>query len=265
MATRGNQAGCGSSAAALLGQWGDTAVRRGRPVWLELGRAAGGRPLTVEVQHPDGLLGRVVGPDRDAVGMVATGRVRSTDPGVEVTAGLARAHSGGARVACLLTRAGHLDWHMVLPDGSTLDSPPQEGRMLDVLRRSLGLATAPPAEPFSRLEVCAWLVGALRLGEAVAPRRLTWPEIEVLRPAGPVDRCPTDGPAAWEAARRLVAAGRVETVCVSAALAGWMDAGMFSRWVVDSLAEPDEIVAALRPYIDPVARKRLIRTVHHFR
>jgi hypothetical protein len=44
-------------------------------------------------------------------------------------------------------------------------------------------------------------------------------------------------------------------------LAGWMDDGMFARWVLSDLPSPDELLATVRPYLAPSAARRLAHAV----
>src|SRR5690348_1180452 len=120
----------------LLEAAGDEVAERGGPIWVRVldrpdGDQEDGFALAMS-DEPDGLLGWVATPDCQAVGLVASGRLRAL-PGAP--AGAVDPGRDRLRLACLVTRTGEVAWKMELPDGMgsglTQDDPPSEGRMLD--------------------------------------------------------------------------------------------------------------------------------------
>lgn len=196
------------------------------------------------------------------------------------------------RMACVVSRAREVGWWMELPDGATHTDPPGEGRVLDVLFRCLGLPTSPPAEPASEIHSAAWLASVIDGGMS-SERRLTWSDIERLHPLArllsgeieaPVDA--VDGEDmddddeelearreladlvrisaaawSWEEIRIQAAEGELEAF-VDAELAGWMDEGMFSRWLLSILPSVDQLLEVARPMLVPSAARRLAHALH---
>ena len=251
------------AARELLERYGDRAERRGSPVFLKVRAAADGRLPTREVVEPGGLLGRTVGQPWSATAIVGTGRVRSLDDAHEPPAVLVPGLAGGLRLACLVSRRGITGWRMRLPDGSFYDVVPEEGFMIDVLRRSLELPTAPPPATTARLDLTAW-AGALSAGPA---GRLRWEEALACHPAL-FGETVTDTEAAealvravpsiadWESLRLFVASGFDSDYTPSAEVAAWMDAGMFSRWVLRELPPVDAVLPTVRDRLHPAAYRR---------
>lgn len=251
----------------LLCAAGDAAAGEGRPVWMMVqemdGRTAG---LVVLPDRFDPL-GWSAPPGCSALAMVGTGRVRSLDESVEMPAGLASGCAGGARMACVLTRSGSVGWHMVLPDGSSFEHAPEDGLVMDTMRRALGLPTPPPLTPVTVLADYTWLVALL--DTPVPRRRLTWSEVLDVHPAvlvidpamdveakeACIDRVASD--ASWETLRRVVAGGGGDGCFPPPGLAAWMDEGMFSRWVLGALEPPEVLLARVRGRIQPAAARRL--------
>lgn len=255
----------------LLTAAGEAAARAGHPVWvLVSGKDEEEAELTF---CPDGFdpLGWSAPPDCAALAVVATGRVHPMEESVEMPAGLASARGGGARMACVVSRAGAVGWHMVLPDGSSFDQVPERGLLLDVMGRALGLDTPPPPAPVAVLADYTWL--AALLDAPVPRRRLTWSEVLDRHPAlGGLDPALTvrakelyidwvAGDGSWETVRRAVAGGRGDECFPPAELAAWMDEGMFSRWVLDQLVPMDDLVAQARPRLLPSAARKLAHRV----
>lgn len=254
----------------LLAAAGEAAARAGRPVWVLVSAMDEEAGLTF---CPDGFdpLGWSAPPDCAALAMVATGRVHPIEESVEMPAGLASGRGGGARMACVVSRAGAVGWHMVLPDGSSFDQVPEQGSVLDVMRRALGLGTPPPPVPVAVLADYSWL-GAL-LDAPVPRRRLTWSEVLDLHPAlvalDPALTVRTKelyidwvaAGATWEAVRQAVADGGGDECFPPAELAAWMDEGMFSRWVLDQLSPMDDLLAEVRTRLQPAAARKLAHRV----
>ena len=157
-----------------------------------------------------------------------------------------------------------------------VDSPPSEGRLLDCLRRCFGLPTPPPPVGPIRLQVIVWLVAVLDHA-AGARRRLSWSEVARLHPLARVLASDLGGRGSdfgtglvrmagsawsWEDIRiQAQQPGFLDDI-VDPSLAGWMDDGMFARWVLSDLPSADELFAALRPLLSPTATRRLAHAVH---
>jgi hypothetical protein len=271
-------------AALLLEAGGDQVSALGHPIWVQVLDAPDGGEEGFALAFSDaedGLMGWAAGPDCQAVGMIGSGRLRSL-PGAPAVVAV-----DAVRMVCLLTRAGEVIWRMTRADGARpdrgmemADLPPTEGRLLDCLRRCFGLPTPPaPASP-ARLQLIVWLVAALEQAES-ARRRLSWSEVcrfhplarllgsELDRPASEAAGL-TDaltrlgGPAySWEDIR-LQACRRESFLddIIHPDLAGWMDDGMFARWVLSDLPSADELFAVLRPSLTPSAARRMAHAVH---
>ncbi len=289
---------------------------RGRDRFLEIGcllldEAVDrlGRPVeSLAGQHPvDVLLGFEAPPSWRALGVVAEGTVLGEhDPpgrighhdGGRVDRGERATDGAGARPG---GRPGVRVVHVVGRDGASAsvlrvqgrepehhearglhDAP--DGRVDDVLRRALGLPTAPPEEPTVALWALMWL-DRLRADRAVADARsapLDWtaaarafPSVEsAFTEGGGVAPVPSpEGMArfgamrgraeSWGSLRRACAQGigpvpgvdagvdaGVE-VGVDAGLAAWMDDGIFSRWATGSFPHLAELFGAVADLVPP--------------
>jgi hypothetical protein len=262
----------------LLEVFGDVVAAQGQPTWIRiLGPRAGADPDDLMVAfstQPDALLGWVATSDCDAVGVLATGRLRVLAGGPSPAEHLAGRR---IRIACVVARSGAMTSKVVLPDGTAVDQAPTEGRMLDCLRRCFALPTPPPMASPSRLQTVAWLAAILERAEA-ARRPLNWSDVAKLHPVARVIGSDLDrscwqpwlpglvraaGSAwSWESFRLQAAGGEGLRELIDPSLAGWMDEGMFARWVLDGLPSPDEMLAALRPQLSPSAARRLGHAIH---
>lgn len=256
-----------SVACTLLDRYSEEAFRRGAPVWLEW-RGAGTHEVEDRVvAHPEGLLGHLVGTGWEGAAVVGTGRLRRLDEAHEPPAALVPGFAGGLVLACVVSRRGRVGWRMRLPDGAFYDRVPEEGFMLDVLRRSLGLATPPPPASPSVLELAAWC-GAIAAASRAAGRRLDWEECLALHPAMS-DEAPLPAAEAeaflcsvaftldWESLRRFVASGAEADFAPPARVAEWMDSGMFARWMLDGVPPLESLLSASRPQLGATACGRL--------
>ena len=262
----------------LLSVGGDAVEEERRPLWVRVfGPPEGGEDdYTIEVGGgPDGLLGWTATSDCQAVGLVAAGTVSvlGGGPGEDVADPADRR----IRLVCILTRPGEMVWKVGLPspvDG--LAHPPEEGRMVDCLRRCFGLPTPPPPDSPARLQVAAWLVAVLDASER-ARRPMSWSDVAKLHPVAQVlgdhldRRCATDltdlvrlaGSAwTWEDYRSYAATEGALDELIRPEVAAWMDDGMFARWVLAELPHPDVLLAAVRPCLAPSAARRLSHAVH---
>lgn len=250
----------------LLDATGAAAERLGHPVWVLVRDLGGGRSAITQLADDFDGVGWMVPRGYDGIGLVATGRLRRMDQSLELPASLAAAVEGHVRMACIVLRSGLVGWHMVLPDGSSLDETPREGRMLDVLRRCLALPTPAPPTSMAPLYDNAWLADVLGSGRPERP--LSWKDlllrhpvllgrVPILEPPDLehlVDALTRDG--CWEEMRLAVAAGSGNESFPSAVVAAWMDDGMFARWVLDSVPPIDDMLTAVRPWLRPSAARR---------
>jgi hypothetical protein len=257
-------------------------ARRGRPTWVRVLDPPDGDPeegfALALSDEEDGLLGWVATPDCQAVGLVATGRLRAF-PGAP--AGAVDPDRDRLRIACLVMRDGEVAWKVAGPDGTTASpasaEPPSEGRMLDCLRRCFALPTPPPPVSPGRLQAIVWLAAVLDRATR-AHRRLSWTDVARLHPVAQVlrtdlasDRRPEPIPGllrmagsawTWEDFHRLSQGHSGLEEIVDPALAAWMDEGMFARWVLSELPSAEELLAAVRQHLAPSAARRLTDAVH---
>jgi len=148
------------------------------------------------------------------------------------------------RVACVVERTSATAGTVVDVDGAEVAGAPDAGRLLDALRRCLGLPTPPPSQVPAVVLTTLWVLAAA--GAAQRRQRILGPAAALaLHPAGPNDAEPALR-WSWDDVRARVVAGDLDLPGVDAALAGWMDAGMLSRWVADEvpgLADPSALLA----------------------
>ena len=223
------------------------------------GRRATWSPL--DGAHPlDLLLGFVAPPHWRAVGVSCVGVSRRLDgggPDLPVTVTVLVERSGA--VAAVMRQAGAV----------TVMSEPPEGVVADACRRALGLPTAPPPPSTAGLWALVWLdrvvdaAGCAPLGSGVR----SWAAVAGLHPAaGPLGDRPAavaDPTALAAAASRLARAwpwSRLRTdpsavglpgPAPAARLAGWMDDGMWARWLLARLPAPDDLMAAVHALLSP--------------
>jgi hypothetical protein len=229
-------------------------VRPG-PAGVDLGLCS----LPAGVHPADALIGHVVPPAWAASGVVAPARARSLDepddPGAATT------------VVMLVGRDGHVTSHAVGVDALEAGGEPPVGRIPDLLRRTLGLPTAPPLTPAAEWWRVCWL-DALVAAAAADPGRRPDPK-RPLTSTLPIDLvqalvdepslCAVEG---WARIRRLAAepeapsapgpaaVRRAVVPHVEPSVAAWMDDGCFSRWLLGEVPTLDELLdlaAALLP------------------
>ena len=254
----------------LLDQYQERAEQEGNPIWLELSSPPAGADDPAVVELREEVLGHRAPDHCVAVAVIGTGRMRMLNPAQEPPASLVPGMSGGLRMACVVSRAGRVGWRMVLPDGSTFDHAPEEGEILDIQRRVLGLPTPLPADPAGYLLIVSW-VSQILVGPDGPP--LTWDQTLRRHPAlmdAPDVVSPdaeyliselalTEG---WEALRLKVASGYIGSCFPSPELADWMDEGMFARWVLAELPDIEGLMTEAGHRLTPTARRRLGHMVH---
>jgi hypothetical protein len=262
----------------LLDGIGDRVSVAGRPTWVgvrddPLGQRDIGMWFS---EDPYGFLGWEAPPECIAVGVVATGRAHVADTPTEAPAPFSPGPIPGIRMCCLVTRRGEVTWRMTLPDGRSFGDAPQEGRLLDCLRRCFALPTSPPPAGPGQLLSVFWL-GAIIDEDRRVDRGLTWREISRLHPLATMMSSGTGmcddlqdvsifiraatSTWSWETLRVRAVTDSWAGELVSPELAAWMDDGMFARWILGALPAPDELLVRLRPRLAPSTARRLAHAV----
>jgi hypothetical protein len=259
-------------AGLLLAALGDHVAEQGRPTWVQVldpPDGGGDLQLVFSDRHP-GFMGWVAPPDCQAAGLVATGRAWAAEPEVDPSPGMPGRPASGVRLACVLARDGTVGWRMVLPDGAVMDEAPCQGKLVDCLRRCFGLPTPPPPTGAGLLQSVFWVLTVLDAAGR-SSRPLTWRQVACLHPlaracahpgtpAQPAPQVPALAGVAratltWEMLR--LHAGLWATDLVSPEIAAWMDDGMFARWVLSQLPDPEQLIRRVRPFLTPSAARRL--------
>jgi hypothetical protein len=248
----------------LLDGLGDQVAERGHPTWVMVSPsplAEDGFSLGV-LDDRRSILGWKAPPDCAAVGVVATGRMSVDGDGHELPHALRAGAEHEIRMSCLVTRSGEVASLVELPGGEAIEETPAEGRVLDCLKRCLGLPTPPPPVGAEHLDLLQWLVAIIE--EATrSPQQLSWRQIARLHPCGSPPGLGESLPAqSWELLRVLTARRLWGAELLDPDLAQWMDDGMFARWVLASLPAPAELLQRLRPLVAPSAARRLAHSVH---
>lgn len=204
-------------------------------------------PLPDIADPIDSLIGFRLPPLFDAFGIIAPGQTDADGVGSDRTS---------FRVGYLCDRRGVELAAWAARGLLTVETAPL-GRIPDVTKRVLGLATRPPDETTSTLFATLWLADALGavIDRDLGAPRADWELISSLHiasygtsvdPAALIElghtyatSCP------WAILRRRVASGMFGVDDDEAADAAWMDDGMFSRWVLGHLPRLDGLVADL--------------------
>lgn len=198
-------------------------------------------------EHPlTGLMGFVAPDDWWALGTIATGWMGPLD------AGRPSAHPDAVRVAqvIVVTRDGDVVSHVRASDGESFDEPPEGGRTFDALHRALGLPTPPPEGFVADVFAVLWLhfVEAEAREARANLQKMTWVRAARCFPfADGVRNAHVREPSEfarlllatvhdidWARLRQWGTRGSLGGL-VRPELARWMDDGMFSRWMAESL------------------------------
>ena len=147
--------------------------------------------------------------------------------------------------------------------GASDDRGRPVGRIDDVCRRSLGLATAPPSGDTSSYFAQRWLDAVVESG-ARRRRAWTWADVAALHPATSAFGDCHDTPMAlaqaahrlatwrdWPTLRRTCAAGMWEEPGIAAEVADWLDDGAFARWAAGGYPELGDLRLALVDLLPP--------------
>ena len=263
-----------------------------------------GHPVLAELRLPEGdltlresagfgellldedteLVGYSALPQSDAIAVVATGNLRSLDPSVEPPAALASLGTGRVELACVVARDGGVGWFATAGPSPAGLPAPSEGRLLDCLRRAVGVPTPPPTAWPSMLEAPIWVANIRDLANR-RRHKLSWSEALQAVPDLPSywyeppreGRAPGGSSIAWELLRidvakepvpvelqfrslsRLRQASPMEACpwLPCSAVAAWMDAGVLSRWVKDVIPPPHALAASVTDVLTAGASRRL--------
>lgn len=262
----------------ILDEVGDHTAEQRHPTLVEVTDAAEGGQhfrLTFLTDGPD-LLGWSAPSACVALGMVATATIEVIEGPVEPAIPLPLDTTTGVRISCVVGRDGGIGWRMRLPNGSELDQAPEEGRLLDCLRRCLGLATPPPPASPGRLQSVLWLTTVLDEARR-SSRRLGWREIIELHPVAEAFRSAFDFDVSerhladlvdlasstwtWTRLRQDAVSNQWASAVVAGHVADWMDDGMFARWILAELPAPEELVGRIRHVVAPSTARRIAHTV----
>jgi hypothetical protein len=156
-------------------------------------------------------------------------------------------------------------------DGRIHDQSPDGGRVPDVLLRCLGLPTDPPAESTAGILATLWLLGILTAATE-ADATLTWTAavrehmiaaIVLQHEPGMSHRhlleLVQDAPQlmTWEVLKMAEGLGALCPPDV----AGWMDSGVYSRWVTGQLPDVATLLPAARRALRPAAYRRVVEEI----
>jgi hypothetical protein len=226
------------------------------------------RPLDDGMGVVEALAGFEAPSEWAAIGVVTEGNARHlVDPTIE-----------RRRVRCvhLVDRSGACASSIRLQGDEPLSlngNPPPEGRVDDVCRRALGLATAPPDRSTLELWAHVWLERIIEWVDCCGPH-VTWVDVATLHPAAAVlvadddewERDAADNLArlgsiladvrSWPVLRAECAAGNWANDEVPTDVAEWLDDGAFSRWVLGGYPPFEPLATAVADAMPPSVRRR---------
>lgn len=227
--------------------------------------------LDLEGRHPGSvLLGFTAPADCIAVGVVSTGWSLPPDRAAGDAANRRTgppAAEAADRVAVFSTvvvgRDCEVAGRLVVGGADPVDGPPESGALLDLLLRSLGCPTAPPAVGVLELLATVWLV---QLADGASARR-DWAEVagrhwalRLLADRGPDDlvaaAADVAGELGWAGIRRVVGRTGWPGVC-TASEAAWFDDGAFARWLLGSFPPIADLAAAVSGRLRPSVARRV--------
>ena len=221
---------------------------------------------------PDGagsVVDAVVGLDAPeawvAVGLVASGRACDLDPDDPTAITFVRpSERRPVRIGTFVARGGECVSFLRVDDADpTFDEQRHHGRVDDVCRRMLGLATAPPDAPVEAYWAARWLEQVIAAGRRCTTYVSTWDRVVIRHRAVQSSDHPPSvaelvragrGLAAgepWAALRAAVADGRPRVAGVGRSTARWMDSGMFSRWAMQDLAPLAHLRSMIAEVVPP--------------
>ncbi|MDQ1443048.1 MAG: hypothetical protein QOG97_3276 [Acidimicrobiaceae bacterium] len=228
--------------------------------------------------HPDveGLAGFVAPLDCSAIVTVGFGWAHSLGDGTP--AGRALLGPDGrrrCRVVCAMTRSGEVAGYLRDGPDILIDEAPTVGRIIDYIRRAFCLPTAEPEESTSRFVSYMWLSNVRGAGRR-ADRALPWstvigqhPAMKVAEEAGltipyaqvvPILRMVAET-WTWSYLVEQAASPGWLADLLPPGTAGWMDEGVFSRWLLGNFSDIMNLLDQITPLIEPAAAKRLRRVL----
>ena len=161
----------------LLGRLGGDISAKGRPTWVAVHQPDDGPSGALAIHESETeLMGWTAPPDCAAVGVVAAGRV------VDYTRSGSDCAALRITLCCLVARDGRLGWSAA-PMGAVPATPPEEGRVVDCLRRCMGLPTFPPPSGPEILLDVMWLHEVDRVAGGRVGSPLSWDDVRGLHPA----------------------------------------------------------------------------------
>ncbi len=237
--------------------------------------------------HPaDVLLGFVAPPEWSAVGVVITATARPLDTSAQPSRPPRPLDQEEHIVfAYLVARDGVSVSVSRRPDGSRWETSATSldetatGRVDDALRRVLGLPTHPPPADPAELWARLWLDRVLTEVGARPSQPWSWPTIAVLHPAaklviddmrGRVSEVVEAMPRlaeilargrTWDDLRLGYVSGQWDAPSIPSDVARWMDDGIFSRWLLDSVPPCGAALVALRDLLPSSLVTRIERTL----
>jgi hypothetical protein len=244
-----------------------------QPAWVEILGPAANPTQPRWHQGLDSLIGFVAPPGCEAIATVGYGWANNVSTGDNTPTAqlLAPGERRRCRVVFLMSRTGETAGYVRTGTEILINEPPTAGRIPDLLRRTFGLATPPPQETPAGLLARLWLSDAINAAEAAASP-LNWTELASLHPAMRVaahaaiavapehlERVLRVAAEAWswsQLARQAAQPGWLNQLLPPGA-GGWMDEGILSRWVLDTLTPLDTLIERVTPQITPAARQHL--------
>jgi hypothetical protein len=223
------------------------------------------------------MVGFVAPAGCDAIAAVGYGWAHGMEdggppPAVEI---LAPGERRRVRIVCLMTRTGAIAGY--LRDGTNvlIKEPPTVGRVVDCMRRCFRLPTPPPEEPTDLFLAVIWLNNVRGVAQRTA-EPLTWQAVGRLHPViqvvtdhgievGPLQlpRVMRIGADGWSWSYLLAQAAEPGLIAdlLPPGASGWMDEGILSRWLLDSVTGVDRLFEQVEPLLQPTAAKRLRSTL----
>jgi len=247
------------------------------PAWAEIiGPTA--NPTHVRWHnHPDTLMGFVAPAECHAIAVVSSGwaaNLTETPPS-DVTLLVAPGERRRCRVVFIMTRTGETAGYLRAGADIVIDEAPTVGRVPDLVRRCLDLPTAAPEESTAGLLARLWLTNIAAAQRDADP--LTWPSVARLHPAlqaateagitiaaDQIIAALTVAADAWSWTHLAAQAAEPGWLAdlLPAAPAGWMDEGILSRWLLNTLAPIDSLLEHVTPRLSAAAAVTLRTTLH---
>jgi hypothetical protein len=248
------------------------ADQRGNGVIVRVIDAPDGNTDEVEIglkpldgEHPFSALGGFTAPPEwSAIGVVVSGRARHLDAPERPPTPIV--------TTCLCDRTGAMASLLRSDGGPPVEIPgPAVGLIVDTLRRTIGVATAPPDGTSRSLLTIAWLDRILEAASVSGAPLTSWASVASLHPAA------AGRSLAWRAladAARLHAEAwpwsrlRLDPSGISLPgdplppdVAAWVDDGMWARWALGAFPEPGDMARALVALLSPALADRVVSTL----